>query len=355
VAILENVESAGAPPAWSPSGEMLAFSAMPADGSHGPDVYVWSPTDAVARPVTNDHGSYFASWSTSKIVISRLAGGETGDAASLSTIVMDPSTSEERPVAGPALWLPVVNPAGTRAIAWRGDLDFASGRPVPSSGALFMIDWAQIDPFAPANEPAATPDVVATPTATDSPAPTDAASSADPSDPPTAPPASPSASPVVASTGTPPSASPSPTPEAQSSGTPTEPQESPAPSALPDGWVELDLGQDTAATPVLDWQAHWSLDGQVLGIWVADAIGSPWGRLAVMAVNPETGEVASAEALLSATLARRGFSLGLSRVVWVAPSDDNPDGELRIRTWGDVGVGGVQLEPLTLDGVVPAF
>jgi hypothetical protein len=224
-----------------------------------------------------------------------------------------------------------------------------------------MIDWAAIDPFAAANEPVATPDVVETPTptdapaATDAPAPTDAPASTHPSDPPTAPPASPSASPVVASTEPAPSEGPSATPEPQSTETPVEPSETATPSALPDGWVELDLGRDTATTPVLDWQARWSLDGQVLGIWLADTVGSTWGRLAVMAVDPETGAVASSEALLSATLARRGFSLGLSRVVWVAPSDDNPDGELRIRTWGDDGVGGVRLEPLTLDGVVPAF
>lgn len=364
VAILENVESAGAPPAWSPSGEMLAFSAMPADGRHGPDVYVWSPSDAVARPVTTDHGSYFASWSTGKIVISRLGGGGDVEGASLSTIVMDPNTSEERPVAGPALWLPVVNPAGTRAIAWRGDLDLASGRPVPSSGALFMIDWAAIDPFAPANEPVATPVVPETPAPTDAPPsdaaptgapPTDAPPTADPTATPTAPTAEPSASPVVASTETPPSDSPSTTPEPQSTDAPTEPEATAAPPALPAGWVELDLGRDTATTPVLDWQARWSLDGQVLGLWLADAIGSTWGRLAVMAVDPDTGRVQTVEPLLSATLARRGFSLGLSRVVWVAPSEDNADGELRIRTWGDDGVGGVRLEPLTLDGVVPAF
>jgi hypothetical protein len=160
---------------------------------------------------------------------------------------------------------------------------------------------------------------------------------------------------VVASTETPTSENPSTTPEPQSTDVPTESEETPAPPTLPAGWVELDLGRDTATTPVLDWQARWSLDGQVLGLWLADAIGSTWGRLAVMAVDPETGQVQTAEPLLSATLARRGFSLGLSRVVWVAPSEDNADGELRIRTWGDHGVGGVRLEPLTLDGVVPAF
>lgn len=349
VAILENVESAGAPPAWSPSGGMLAFSAMPADGSHGPDIYVWSPSDEVARPLTSDHRSYFASWSGGNIVISRVAGGEDSDAAPLSTVVMDPATAEERLVAGPALWLPVVNPAGTRAIAWRGELGFGSSRPVPSSGGLFMIDWAAIDPFAPANEPAPTPVVPETPT------PTDAPPTADSTATPTAPPASPSASPVVVATDTPPSESPSPTPEPQPTDEPTEPDQTVAPPQLPDSWVELDLGRDTAANPVLDWQARWSLDGHVLGIWLADTVGSTWGRLAVMAVDAETGRVQTAEPLVAATLARRGFSLGLSRVVWVAPSEGNPDGELRIRTWGDDGVGGVLLEPLTLQEVQPAF
>ena len=34
LSILEDVHSAGAPPAWSRDGEVLAFSAMPTDGSH---------------------------------------------------------------------------------------------------------------------------------------------------------------------------------------------------------------------------------------------------------------------------------------------------------------------------------
>ena len=348
VAILENVESAGAPPAWSPSGEMLAFSAMPADGSHGPDVYVWSPSDDGARPITTDHNSYFASWSAGNIVISRVDGSAD---APLSTIVMDPATSEERPVEGPALWLPVVNPAGTRAIAWQGDLDLSSGGPVPSSGALFVIDWAAIDPFAPANEP--TP----TPTATETPAPTEAPPTAEPVETtePTTPPDEASPTPDVDSSDAPPTEEPVVTPEPQSTDAPTEPAETAAPPAgVPDGWVELDLGRDTDANPVLDWQARWSLDGQVLGVWLAEDVGSAWGRLTVLAVDPESLVVQTEEPLLSATLARRGFSLGLSRVVWVGASD-NPDGELRIRTWGDDGVGGVRLEPLTLEEVVPAF
>jgi hypothetical protein len=347
VAILENVEVAGAPPAWSAGGEMLAFSALPADGSHGPDVYVWSPGDLVARPMTSDHRSYFASWSAGNIVVSRVGGNDGSDGAPLNTVVMDPATGQERPVAGPPLWLPVVNPLGTRAIAWQGELDFASGRPVPISGGLFVIDWAAIDPFAPAIEP------VASPVTSESPTPTDAPATTEPTD--GLPTATASASPSPSLTETPPSESPSVPPTPEPTVEPTQPDPTAVPSTLPEGWVALDLGDDMGANPVLDWQARWSLDGHVLGIWLADTIGSTWGSLAVIAVDPSTGQAQTGEPLLSETLARRGFSLGYSRVVWVAPSEDNPDGELRIRTWGDDGVGGVRLEPLTLEEVQPAF
>ncbi|MEA2675952.1 MAG: hypothetical protein QOJ81_93 [Chloroflexota bacterium] len=356
VAILENVKSAGAPPAWSPSGEMLAFSAMPADGSHGPDVYVWSPNEALALPVTNDHASYFASWSGEHIVISRAAAKGGSDVAPLSTVVMDPSTGEERAVRGPALWLPVVNPARTQAVAWLGDLDLATGLAVPTSGALYIIDWAAIDPYASGNEPVATPVASETPMATDAP-PTDAPPTDAPTDSPTVTPASPSAPPATDASAVPASAAPSATPKPRSSDAraTSDGSPSPQPTALPNDWIALDLGRDTGASPILDWQARWSLDGQVLGIWLADTIGSTWGRLAVMAVDPETDEVQVADPLLPATLARRGFSLGLSRVAWVAPSEDNADGELRIRTWGDDGVGGMRLQPFQLEEVLPAF
>ena len=54
------------------------------------------------------------------------------------------------------------------------------------------------------------------------------------------------------------------------------------------------------------------------------------------------------------TLARRGFSLGQNRVAWVGPSEDNIDGELRIRTWGSDGVGGLRLKAPGQEEVVPA-
>ena len=72
-AILSNVIAAGAPAAWSPDGKVLAFSAMPADGSQGPDIYMWRPGEPAARPLTKDHRSWFASWVGARILPSHTA------------------------------------------------------------------------------------------------------------------------------------------------------------------------------------------------------------------------------------------------------------------------------------------
>lgn len=298
LAILEDVESAGAPPAWSPSGGSLAFSAMPVDGSHGPDVYVWSPSEERAHAITSDHGSYFASWSGENIVASRALTSLDGSAV-VQTVVIDPLTAEERVVDGPRVWLPVVNPARTHALVWLGKLDLSTGLAVPFTGQLYVVDWAALDPFG------------------------------------------------AGAGGT----------ESGSTDVPAGgPQPSAVPEPLPAELTALDLGRDPVSAPVLDWQVHWSTDGQVLGVWIADSIGSVWGRLTVLAIDPVSGQVDTAQPLLPQTLARRGFSLGMSRVAWVAPSEPNPEGELRIITWGVDGVGGLRrVQPSDLEEVVPAF
>jgi hypothetical protein len=336
---------------------MLAFSAMPADGSHGPDVYVWQPSDAVATPITTDHDSYFASWSGEHIVFSRAVPSADGSGPQLSTVVIDPLGGAERPVAGPPLWLPVVNPAGSQAVAWQGEIELMGGLAVPQSGTLVMVDWSAIDPFASGNEPSPTA------AATGSPAPTDPPSASPTSTPaqsigpsPSAASSSAHASPSAPTSPSAPSSVPSSgTPGPASTDAPASTQASAEPTALPDGWTALGLGRDANDPPIVDWQAHWSLDGQVLGVWVADDAGTTWGRLTVLAIDPDTNQVAAGDPLLKPTLARRGFSLGLSRVAWVAPSEDNPDGELRVRTWGDDGGGGLRLLPTKLEEVVPAF
>ena len=345
LSILDNVQSAGSAPDWSVNGEILAFSAMPDDGSTGPDVYTWSPGDARAQAITNDHESYFASWSGNRIVVSKIATG----AARPHNFVIDPSTGEVRSVSGPQLWLPTVNTQRTQAVGWFGQLDTSGALPAPRAGALYLMDWTTVDPFAPNAAPQATP------TPADQPAPTGQTDTSSA----TSAPNDSNASPA-----------PNATAEPDATGAPTDGQapnataapatpEPPADSANNagaglDALIPVEPDRDPRAAPVVDWQAHWSTDGQVLGVWIADSTGSTWGRLAVFAADPDTQLVTTDNALLPMTLARRGFSLGTNRVAWVGPSDENVDGELRIRTWGSDGVGGLRLKAPSQEQVVPA-
>ena len=272
VSILDDVHSAGAPPAWSRNGEVLAFSAMPADGSHGPDVYIWRPGDEVAQPVTDDHGSYFASWSGRQVVASQVDGSEVG------TVVIDPQTREQRAVEGPEMWLPVVDPQRSNAVVWSGDLDLSSGLPSPVNGALYLVDWSKLDPF-------------------------------------------------------------------RESGTSSDDVELTA----------IDPTRDTAAEPVIDWHARWSSDGLVLGVWQAESLRASWGDLLVQAFDRDSGRLQTDDPIVNNKLAKRGFTLGDSRVAWVGRTADGTDTELRIRTWGDGGVGDLRIDSLQLEELVPAF
>jgi hypothetical protein len=376
VAILEDAQSAGAPPAWSPNSETLAFSAMPADGSHGPDVYVWSVGDDHARAVTDDHSSFFASWSGRRIVVSRLVDNDKSS-ATIETAVIDPDTLEERTVDVAPIWLPTVNPGRTHALVWYGDLALAGGLPEPRVGALYVMDWAQVDPFAegaptptpePTDEPTPEPTDEPTPPPTEEPTPP-------PSDEPTPPPSDePSSEPTdepspdasgtvngsrsIASGRTVTTPRPEPN-EGSSSTSNAQPTRAPVaahdPAVAPDGFLAIDADRDPLAEPVIDWQAMWSTDGSIVGVWVADVPGSTWGRLVVHALDQQERVGLIEDAVVSATLAQRGFTLGLNRVAWVAPTDGDPDGELRVRTWGSDGEGGLRLRPADVNEVVPAF
>jgi hypothetical protein len=371
VAILEDVDSTGAPPAWSPNGETLAFSAMPSDGSHGPDVYVWTVGDTHARALTDDHSSFFASWSGRRVVVSRLGESSKGN-ATVETVVIDPSTREERSADIGPVWLPTVNPGRTHALVWFGDLGLAGGLPDPREGALYIVDWAQVDPFAeglpeptPTPEPTEEPTLEPTPERTEeqTPEPTDEPS-AEPSNEPNGPTPTPtrgrpaqSPEPSTGSNGAGiGAATASPSPEPTASPEPTEePEAEFDPTVLPDGFVAVERDRDAAEEPVIDWHAQWSGDGTVVGIWIADVPGSTWGQLTVRALDRTVPLALHDDAVVDPTLAQRGFTLGLSRVAWVAPTDGNPDGELRIRTWGSDGEGGLRLRPPDVNELVPAF
>jgi hypothetical protein len=280
LSILEDVHSAGAPPAWSRNGSVLAFSAMPADGSHGPDVYVWEPGDERARAITNDHTSFFASWSGGRrVVISRLGDSDGKEpTVRTETVVADLETGEERLVNGPQMWLPSVDNQRNRAIVWRGEITRNGLLPELRVGALYLADWSALDPF----EATAVPG-----------------------------------------------------------------------GGVADVMTALEPDRDATAQPVRDWHARWSSDGLVFGVWEADAPGSSWGGLTLSTIDSE-GNLAE-EPLFDLNLAKRGFTLGSDRVAWIAPTDDEGEGELRIRTWGVDGEGGLRIGESIEGELVPAF
>jgi len=299
VAVLQGVEAVGAAPAWSPDGTMLAFSAMPIDRSRGPDIYLWQPGQDRARRVTADHASWFASWSGSRIVVSRLARGEGREAA--ETVLMDPTGDPEEVVRLANAWLPAVDPSGRFAVAWRGTLTGGNAQVRPRSGGLALIDWQLVDPGAASvieAEPIAMLGVSA---------------------------------------------------PRHDAG----PARAAAKGMSP--WLES-IESGTRDTPAaLDWQVRWASSGTTFGYWVADARGASWGRLTVLRVLPETRRIDRDETLLGPTLARRSFSLGEERIAWVAPAQEGADGELRVRTWGDPGQGTLRIRDFRLRDGIPAF
>jgi hypothetical protein len=345
--ILDGVYGVGAAPAWSADGQALAFSAMPSDRSRGPDIYVWRVGDDRAQPITSDHGSYFASWSRGVIVVSRASRAsreseETllGAAPVLRTVAIDPATSEERVVDADGLWLPQIDPNSRRAVAWHGGLAWDGTQVVPTHGALYLLDWASIDPFA-AQTPAQTPDGGDVDLSG-----TDLFGGAQDST------AVQSAGPDVAETD---EAAPAPAATAQPALPRAIATEAATPRPLDRRLVAIEPGRDPLQHPVTDWRVLWSIDGRVLGLWIGDVDPTTaWGHLSVLSVDLQ-GSLDRAMPILGSTLAKRGFNLGTNRVAWVAPLEGAPSGELRLRMWSGGVVSDVRVKPLESTGVVAAF
>lgn len=125
LALADGVEVVGPSAAFSADGAWFAFTARPADGTGGPDVYLWRVGDEGARPLTTDGRSTFASWAGTQVLVSRAGGDTSGETPSAMTTAVDPVSGEER-LAGTS-WRPVVDPSGTRAVAWVGDVQTGDG------------------------------------------------------------------------------------------------------------------------------------------------------------------------------------------------------------------------------------
>jgi hypothetical protein len=145
-AIASDLIVVGQTAAFSADGSWFAFTARPADDSHGPDVYVWRVGDPAANPVTTDHRSVFASWDGGHIVGSRPIEDVTGlpDGAEVlaETFLLDPADDSATTLVDSG-WRPIVDPDRDRALVFDGTLAVRDGgRQIePLSGSLELRRW----------------------------------------------------------------------------------------------------------------------------------------------------------------------------------------------------------------------
>lgn len=165
LAIIDDVVVVGGDAAYSPDGNWLAFSARPAQGSEGPDVYVWHTGDLKARAVTSDHGSVFSSWVDDRVLASRAERVAVPDGVSSPdpalmlaqpvSFLIDPATGKEHALNGFAAWRPVVDPSGRWVAYWAGSLVFdpVARTWIPADGGLMIDRWGSVgdDPSASAD------------------------------------------------------------------------------------------------------------------------------------------------------------------------------------------------------------
>ena len=163
LAIVSGVSVVGDAAAFSPDGTWFAFTARPADGSTGPDIYVWRVGDERAQAITTNHASAFGSWVAGQIVGSRLGeplvepeASSDADQPAQSLPVLfsiDPSSGVETVLPNGA-WRPAVDPTGSRAVSWDGTVaPSADGTTITlTDGRLVLDTWSdgatQVDPDA---------------------------------------------------------------------------------------------------------------------------------------------------------------------------------------------------------------
>jgi hypothetical protein len=329
--------------AYSADGRWLAFSAEPADGSTGPDLYLWSPGQATATAVTSDHQTYFSSWHGGAVLASRIeipgeptepgasgnpeatakpnatdkpgrgnqGGGkpratEAPTAAPTAThgvpdssgqpdgsgapsvegrplsFLLDPETLERTDLTRPDVWLPVLDPTGQVVVYWSGTLRSDDGRTwALGIGELVLDRWLTRDgePGASATQPLRGPSASARPT-------------------PPFPPVGPAGSQAIVIPG-------------------------------------------VKAT----FEARFSPSGERLAIWIGEALDEEVGRLHLLVLDPETGEVADGSPLQGEPALRR-FSIDKGRLAWVTPrGQDGRESIVQVLGWKGDDFGEIETEP----------
>jgi hypothetical protein len=327
VAIITDVTIVGRSSSFSPDGAWFAFSARPADGSAGPDIYVWHAGELQARALTTDHASVFASWVGSTILGSRLtaepegavesgtpadpvAGTPPPDGASPvpeATAIEEPTPAPERipetflldPWTGAevallaAEWQPAVDPTGLAVVAWQGTvgLDATGLTAAPATGNLVIHPFHGPLEF---DDPTASPSV-----------------------PPDSPPA---LSPAPSAIDAPPA----------------------SPQIVEDFPVQI-----VAAGPIADFDARWDETGSWLAIWLADPLDPALGRLSLLHFDPFTGFVDRPLGAPQDVTALPGFSIGYGRLAWASPPGQSGEGSrIQIAAWASGEVGAVESVPV---------
>jgi hypothetical protein len=302
VEIAEDVVVVGET-AFSADGARFAFSARPADGSSGPDIYVWTQGDLEATRITSDGRSVFAGWIGDLVLGSRAVDlpmsqpsvDPTGSppaapilvAARPETFAIDPATAAEAIVEG-SMWRPAVDPTGTYAVYWDGtiQLDPTTNEYRPADGRLVVGAWPEL-PVLPAaeEEPGASLE-----------------------------------------------------PEARAPDASAEPSATPEPVGDGDVAVLHD-------GPVVEWEARWDETGARLGLWIADADDPTLGRLSLYLAD-EDGALVVDEPALSGEWARPGFAIGEDHLAWATrEGQDGKGSHVKVVAWTDDGIGAVETKP----------
>jgi hypothetical protein len=317
--------------AYSKDGGWLAFSARPADGSTGPDLYLWRVGDQAATPVTTDHATYFSAWLDNTVLASSVgtaaaspagvpgASGEpatpqsTPDAGAgaspeapaaspetssapvefhPTSFLLDPESGVRTDLTQPDLWLPVVDPGRRVTAYWSGTLvptpdglDWQLG-----AGQLVLDRWVEPGAGPAPSEPGA--------------------ASSDPS---TEPAADPSGDPSTA------------------------PLEVVGPAGDP---VALDVGELGV------FKALFGSEGTRLAIWAADDPSAEVGRLHLIVLDPETGTLDPDVRPLAGEPSLRRFSIDKGRLAWVSPrGQDGQESAVQVLGWKGRNFGEIQTIP----------
>jgi hypothetical protein len=387
LAIISDIVVVGETAAYSPDGTMLAFSARPADGSAGPDIYLWRVGEAAAQPITSDHGSVFSGWLSNQLLGSRAvdeAGRPTFDggsspfapASGAPDSSAEPSASDV-PIDPLASESPSGEASPTTGAAGSADPSPSSDGDTGGSSATGIAGTAMTVAF----------QIVARPAAA-------AAGGAQPTDPPTG--AAPAAAPIGRDGPVPPTASarsfildPGSGAETSLLGPAWRPVVDPtgrfvaywagslrydasALSWLPDrgalvlaSWPALRgagptgaldaiplLGNGPTDIPAGEWDVRWDETGTHIAIWLADADNPELGRLSLLTVDA-SGRIDPRGIALHDAPALPGFSIGNGRLAWATtPGQDGEGSRLQVLAWSGANAGKIDSQPVSGDSAV---